>query len=145
MKALIVIAFLLCSCTFKTKIIRCIDGDTVVTENKNIHIRLYEIDAPEHNQDGGIEAKEYLSSLVLNKTVEVEKIARDRYGREVCRLYRNGAYINELMVVSGNAWAYEKFSSKKLHNEELAAKRKKIGLWAKPSIPPYLFRKLNSH
>ena len=144
MKLLIAIAFILCSCSLKTKVIRCIDGDTIVTEN-NIHIRLYGIDAPERNQDGGIEAKEHLSSLVLNKTVEVEKVAKDRYGREVCRLYRNGAYINELMIISGNAWAYKKFSSAKLHNEELEAQRKKIGLWSRPNIPPFIFRQRHKH
>jgi micrococcal nuclease len=124
--SIILIIFLFASCTYKTRCVRCIDGDTIVTESGE-HIRLAEIDANELHQPGGIEAKEFLSSLVLNKTIQVRKLGRDRYGRSIAKLYLNGLYINKIMVDSGEAWASKKYSS--LYSNELEAQRKHLGLW----------------
>ena len=140
------IAFILivfCSCkNYSGKIISVHDGDsvTMLSKGKVYKIRLYEIDAAELQQTYGIEAKEYLSNLVLNKTVEAKEIAIDKYHRHVCKLFLNGLYINEQMVVSGNAWAFIPYCSKKLLNEQIETKEKHLGLWAYPAISPYNFR-----
>lgn len=137
---LILLIALFTSCSYKSRCVYVIDGDTLIMQDRK-HVRLYGIDSPEKYQEGGQEAKQYLSSLVLNNTVKLIKVDKDKYGRDVCKVYCDGAYINELMVISGNSWAYKKYSSTKLHNEELEARRKKIGIWSKAAFPPYLFRK----
>lgn len=137
---LAIISSFLGSCTYKDKCVKVLDGDTLIMQDRT-KVRLTGIDAPERNQEGGQEAKQYLSSLVLNKTITLIKVDKDKYGRQVCKVYCNGSYINELMVISGRAWAYKRFSSTRLHNAELEARSKRIGIWKKDATPPYLFRK----
>ena len=138
-----ILLLFLFSCTYKSKCIRCKDGDTIVLENKDV-IRLAEIDANELRQQGGIEAKEFLSSLILNKTIEVRKLGKDRYGRTIGKIYLNGLYINKIMVDSGEAWAYKKYSS--LYPYELEAKQKHLGLWKySKCIAPIVWRKEHKH
>jgi endonuclease YncB( thermonuclease family) len=145
MKPLLIISFIfLSSCYCKKHVVYIIDGDTLIMQDRT-KVRLTGIDAPEKNQEGGQEAKQYLSSLVLNKTITLIKVDKDKYGRKVCKVYCNGSYINELMVISGRAWAYKRFSSTRLHNAELEARIKRIGIWSKNNVlQPYLFRKLYS-
>lgn len=140
---LIILFVFLSSCYHKDYCRYVVDGDTLIMQDR-AKVRLAGIDAPEKNQEGGQEAKQYLSSLVLNKTVTLIKVDKDKYGREVCKVYFNGSYINELMVISGRAWAYKRFSSTRLHNAELEARSKMIGIWKKDATPPYLFRKIYS-
>lgn len=144
MKYLILISSLLfCSCIAKVKIIRCIDGDTAITESGE-HIRLAEIDAVEISQPGGIEAKDFLSNLVLYKTVELKRQGSDKYGRTIGKLWLNGLYINEYMVIKGEAWAYRYHG--KIYSEQLTAKSKRIGLWQNDNaIPPFIWRKTHKN
>lgn len=124
--SIILLLFLFASCTYKSRCIRCKDGDTIVLDNKEV-IRLAEIDANELSQPGGNEAKLFLSSLILNKTIEVRKLGKDRYGRTIGKIWLNGLYINKIMVDSGQAVSYKKYSS--LYPYELEAKQKHLGLW----------------
>jgi endonuclease YncB( thermonuclease family) len=57
------------------------DGDTItVLQNRTQYkIRLYGIDTPERSQDFGEKAKQFTSSLVFGKQVQVVK--EDRYGK----------------------------------------------------------------
>jgi len=68
---------------------RVIDGDTFdVTFGERI--RLADVDAPEHYEEGYNESKTFLSELVLNKTVylDIDDISRtDPYDRLVCVAY----------------------------------------------------------
>ncbi len=69
---------------------RIIDGDTfeISTGEK---IRLICINTPEKNEIGFQEAKDFLSNLILNKTVVLEKdiTNRDKYGRLLRYVYVN--------------------------------------------------------
>jgi len=65
------------------------DGDTftLATGDK---VRLADINAPEVGEKGSIEARDYLSSLVRQKTVylDIDDMNRtDKYGRLVCVVY----------------------------------------------------------
>ncbi len=61
------------------------DGDTITVlhNGKGERIRLHGIDCPEKRQAFGNRAKQFTSTLVFGKTVTVQVVDRDRYGRTV--------------------------------------------------------------
>lgn len=98
------------------KVTRIIDGDTFVVDDgtkKGIKIRLIGIDAPETRNTGkkqkgyyGIEAKQFLSSLIENKNIlleyDIEKL--DRYKRTLAYAYlEDGTFVNAELVKQGYA------------------------------------------
>lgn len=125
------------------------DGDTcsIAVENakkETVKIRLYGIDAPELKQDYGLEAKSYLSSLILTKNVIAEIINVDRYGRKVCTILADNENVNLKMVKDGYAWHYLEYAknNKELKNAEQLARLNKCGLWKSDNpIAPWNFRK----
>ena len=87
---------------------RIIDGDTFEMSD-NATIRLLCIDAPEKGKTGADEAVEFLSEMILNKEVRLEKDKTDidAYGRLLRYVYVNISgvelFVNQQMVQSGNA------------------------------------------
>src|SRR5215831_13774790 len=66
------------------------DGDTITVLDaaKMQHrVRLAGIDAPEKAQAFGERSKQNLSALVFGKDVRADCYKRDRYGRDVCRVW----------------------------------------------------------
>lgn len=128
------------------KVIRVTDGDTITLLDKNGKkhtIRFYGIDAPETttNQPFGIEAKDFLASMIEQKTVKVIIKDKDKYDRIVGVVEFNGKDINKIMVQNGFAWAYSHYTEAYL-SEHRQAKKQKLGLWAdKKPIEPYKWRK----
>ena len=121
--------------TWSGKVIGISDGDT----------RLYGIDTPEKGQAFGKKAKQFTSSMVYGKTVDIEAKDIDRYGRTVGMVYVNGESLNEALVNNGYAWVYRKYCKEVFCNDwislESAARYGKIGLWSAPNpIPPWDFR-----
>lgn len=124
---------------FSAQVTRVLDGDTVDVRMRNHHklrVRLAAIDAPESAQLYGDRAKEQLAELVEGQTVEVIWFKRDRYGRALGRLVRNGTDINLVQIQTGMAWHYRVGwkSAKNLDLEtyalaENAARAAKRGLW----------------
>lgn len=133
------------------KVIKVADGDTITilnSENKQIKIRLYGIDAPEKAQDFGKISRNYMSELVAGKTIDVTVINIDRYGRSVGRIKIDDKEVAEEMLKSGLAWVYTyycKIPKCKYWKElETQAKTAKIGLWSNPTAQePWLWRKGN--
>lgn len=141
----IILTLFFVSCNeFKGKVKRCIDGDTIVMED-NTRVRLNNLDAPELHQMYGIQAKQFLSSLVLNKTITGIKKGRDKYGRTIADLYLKGLWVNKLIVDSGYAYVYLRYDNENLYPDELQAKNERLGLWAYPNESPYIFRKQFKH
>lgn len=64
---------------------RVIDGDTVVVNGSSM--RLLGINSPEKGQMYYEEAKEYLESLVVNKSIVVKSHGKDKYYRELVYLF----------------------------------------------------------
>ena len=136
----------------KTKIIigkctRVSDGDTihVVTDgNEKFKVRLDRIDAPEKDQPHGKESTAYLTSLIRGKTVRVEWVKKDQYGRVLGIIYLDKTDINLKMVETGNAWHYKFYDKTTSYAEaEKEAREKKLGLWVDPDpVEPYQFRKM---
>ncbi|MBP5403844.1 MAG: thermonuclease family protein [Elusimicrobiaceae bacterium] len=133
------------------KVVKVADGDTLTvlnSQNQQIKIRLYGIDAPEKAQDFGTVSKDYLASLVAGQTINVTVIDIDQYGRNVGRIQVDGKEVAEEMLKSGLAWLYTAYCKIPQCNQwkslETQAKATKIGLWANPTAQePWLWRKTN--
>ena len=90
------------------------DGDTCTT-SKGEKIRLACIDTPELKGPKAkpIEAKrskDFLNNLVANKQISLKRITKDRYGRTVGELFKNGLNIQKMIVEKGYGKTYKKYS-----------------------------------
>ena len=86
-------ASLSCPC----KVVKVTDGDTVhvLDQSKERHkIRLGGIDAPEKKQAFGKKSTKNLAKIIAGKNIEVEYSKRDRYGRIIGKLLKDGKDIN---------------------------------------------------
>jgi len=91
----------------------CYDGDTCTT-TKGEKIRLACIDTPELKGPKAkpIKAKEsqaFLNNLVTNQELYLKRITKDRYGRTVGELFKNGTNIQKLIVEKGHGKIYKNF------------------------------------
>ena len=98
----------------KVIIKNCYDGDTCTT-TKGEKIRLACIDTPELKGPKAkplkaIESKDFLNNLVANKQISLKRITKDRYGRTVGELFKNGLNIQEMIVENGHGKIYKKYS-----------------------------------
>jgi micrococcal nuclease len=130
------------------RVLKVSDGDTVTINDhgEKRKLRLYGIDAPEKDQEYGMESREYLYNRIQDKAVNVDFISKDRYGRDISVIYLDGENINEAMVKEGYAWWYKDYAKDDLQYREyeLKAKESKKGLWGRKNpVPPWEFRKRN--
>ena len=134
---------------FNGKVYKVVDGDTiwVKSNNKVIKIRLSYIDAPELKQSYGIQSKEYLTSLILNKNVEIHSYRRDRYKRIIGEVYihnnNESVFINAKLLKNGYAWVYKRYRKNPyLMNLENYARTNKNGIWRLENpIKPWEYRR----
>ena len=92
----------------------CYDGDTCTT-TKGEKIRLACIDTPELKGPKAKpvearESKDFLNNLVANKQISLKRITKDRYGRTVGELFKNGLNIQKMIVEKGHGKIYKKYS-----------------------------------
>jgi micrococcal nuclease len=128
------------------KVIRVVDGDTVVLniDNKDVKVRLIGIDTPETVdprkpvQAYGKEASNFTNNLLKGEEVYIEydgeKAELDKYGRLLAYLYRvpDGLFVNLEIVRQGYGHAYTKypFKYKELFCAyEKRARESQKGLW----------------
>jgi endonuclease YncB( thermonuclease family) len=131
------------------KVISVADGDTITiltATKQQIKIRLYGIDTPESGQAFGQKAKQFTSSLVYGKPVEIKAYDIDKYGRTVGVVLVNGRNVNEEVIRAGYAWQYRKYCQEAFCTGWLAleesARNSKLGLWHdKNPTPPWEWRK----
>ena len=124
-----------------------IDGDSVrigATE-----LRLEGIDAPEFMQTCrlhgetwacGRAAAETLALLIQRKPITCIWSADDQYGRGLATCYRTGHDLNALMVESGMALAYRRYTERYIAAEERARTARR-GLWDAEFEPPWVWRR----
>lgn len=98
---------------------RVIDGDTVVSNGTSI--RLLGINAPERGEMYSAEASEFLEEMVLNKTVGVKVIGKDRYYRELAYLFIGSKNVNLELVKNGLSNFYFPSGKDAYYNEFLVA------------------------
>ena len=127
------------------------DGDSINVTNADgvqVNIRLYGLDAPETRQAFGYQAKKLLVRLVAHKTISIEGVDTDRYGRTVVLVrLADGTLVNEEMVRAGLAWVYDQYCLREdlcatLRQAQAEARSAGRGLWAESSpTPPWEWRK----
>ena len=125
------------------KVIHVYDGDTIkVTENGHeIIIRLVGIDAPEISrkkhlpgQPFCVKSKEYLSSLVFNKVVNIKFYGKDEAGKSLGEVFAGKDNINIEMINAGLAEVYRGVPARNLkmtayRDAERSAKESVKGIW----------------
>jgi endonuclease YncB( thermonuclease family) len=119
---------------------------TILHNGSRDRIRFYGIDAPEFHQAFGRKAKQFVKDLVFLKTVDVDTITFDQYGRMDCIVRVAGKVVNEELIRAGFAWVYNYYCKKPLCLEwrrlEDEARASKRGLWSDPHpIPPWDWRR----
>lgn len=101
--------------SYKAKVIRVIDGDTIECDidlgfymTARMPVRLAHINAKEHNEYGGKEAKEHLEVLLGDGQVVLRTYKpKDKYGRYLADVFVGQAYVNKQMISDGFAVGYE--------------------------------------
>lgn len=121
-----------------------IDGDTIIIARR--HIRLFGIDAFEHDQmcgrfACGLRATQTLRDAVRGQSITCEKQDVDSYGRivAVCR-NAAGFDLGSVMVRRGLAVAYRRFSDRYMA-DETAARQARAGAWAYGFDSPLTYRR----
>ena len=116
-------------------VIRIIDGDTIII-NTSERIRLSGIDTPETGECYYQEAKQFLSSLTLNKEIYLERdiTNKDVYGRFLRYIYIQDDLINSILVEEGYAKVYDKYANDtrrylQLKRIEDSAVSNNLGVW----------------
>lgn len=108
----------------ETTAAKIIDGDTFQISSGDT-VRLICIDAPEKNQQGFEEAKQFLSDLILDKQVRLETDVSDKdaYGRLLRYAYVNSSqtgneiFVNKEMVKNNYAALFPYGNDTKRCNE----------------------------
>lgn len=101
---------------FESRVIRVVDGDTIVIEREGVDetLRLIGIDAPESvhrdkskNTKAGKISSAYLKTLLENKVVKIEldKRERDKYDRLLGYVFLEDLFVNDHLVEEGYAKA----------------------------------------
>ena len=126
------------------------DGDTVLVvrpgQQEPVKLRLDAVDAPETCQPGGAAARDAMMALALRKSVQVQSLGHDSYGRYIGRLTVNGVDLGAEMVRSGMAWSYRFRTGRGPYAAlQRQAQKEKRGVFAGREEPmsPSLFRKFN--
>ena len=143
---ILILGLLTCNISFADNL-KIIDGDTIILNGEKI--RFSGIDTPELKQtclkDGeevpcGMTAKRLLAEKIGNTKVECISEGKDTYKRTLAECFVNGESLSKFLVRSGYAFAYRKYSTKFIKDEEFA-KANKLGMWAMKFQYPWDFRK----
>lgn len=94
------------------RVVGVADGDTITILDSSLvqhRVRLSGIDAPEKAQAFGQKSKQSLSDLVFASRVTVETNKKDRYGRLIGMVFKDGLNANLEQINRGLAWHYKAF------------------------------------
>lgn len=130
------------------KVVGISDGDTITVlspDKRQIKIRLYGVDCPEGGQDFGSRAKQFTSNKVFGKTVEIDPLTIDAYGRTVAMVEVDGSNLSQMLIESGMGWVFDKYCKMQGCNDwrkrQENAKSRKAGIWSTANpIPPWDYR-----
>ena len=123
-----------------------VDGDTIHLGGRKV--RLFGIDAPELSQpcishgkttSCGVTAKNALIGFTAGAKVSCVRKETDKYGRDVSLCFADEADLSAVMVRSGMAVAYRKYSLAYVPEED-AAKSHKSGIWSGTFTMPWDWR-----
>ena len=143
---ILILGLLTCNISFADNL-KIIDGDTIILNGEKI--RFSGIDTPELKQTClkddqevgcGMTAKMLLVKKIDNATIECISEGKDTYKRTLAECFVDGESLSKFLVRSGYAFAYRKYSTKFIKDEEFA-KANKLGMWAMTFQYPWDFRK----
>ena len=127
-----------------------VDGDTIELQGERV--RLNGIDAPESAQlcrsaqgqnyrCGAVAARVLEEFLAASRPTRCKFVERDRYRRFVGDCYRaDGASVAELLVLSGWALDWPRYSNGEYADEQAHARVMRLGLWAGTFTYPWEWR-----
>ena len=143
---ILILGLLTCNISFADNL-KIIDGDTIILNGEKI--RFSGIDTPELKQtclkDGqevpcGMTAKRLLAEKISKTTIECISEGKDAYKRTLAECFVDGESLSKFLVRSGYAFAYRKYSTKFIKDEEFA-KANKLGMWAMTFQYPWDYRR----
>ncbi|GIW64590.1 MAG: nuclease [Patescibacteria group bacterium] len=115
----------------QNQVVEVVDGDTFQLKSGK-RVRLIGVDAPEYDRCGGKEARQFLESIVKNKTVTIKEEVQETFGRSLALVYIGKTLVNEEVLKAG--WGrpdYRKNSQRdKLTNAYHFARDKKLGIFS---------------
>ena len=143
---ILVLGLLWCSNSFADNL-KIIDGDTIILNGEKI--RFSGIDTPELKQTClkdneevgcGMFAKMLLIKKIGNNTPICIGKEKDFYKRTLAECFVKGESLSKFLVRSGYAFAYRKYSTKFVKDEDFA-KINKLGMGSMTFTYPWDFRK----
>ena len=143
---ILILGLLTCNISFADNL-KIIDGDTIILNGEKI--RFSGIDTPELKQTClkdneevgcGMFAKMLLIKKIGNNTPICIGKKKDFYKRTLAECFVNGESLSKFLVRSGYAFAYRKYSTKFVKDEDFA-KINKLGMWSMTFKYPWDFRK----
>ncbi len=130
--------------TFSGKVVSVFDGDSMqlLVDGRQVDVRIHGIDAPERSQAFSTVARRALANLVFGKTVDVDTVETDRYGRRVGHVRVDGVNVALEQLRGGFAWHYTYYSKDAAYAAaEREARAARRGLWQDAApVPPWDFR-----
>ena len=122
------------------------DGDTltVLVDQRQVKVRLSDIDAPELKQPFGSRSKQSLSDLCFGKLAALDVRGQDRYKRTLAQVTCEGRDANTEQVRRGYAWTYTRYApaGSPLYAMQDEARSAHRGLWSDPTpVPPWDWRR----
>jgi micrococcal nuclease len=130
---------------FAARVTSVTDADTIRVRDGTDHeftVRLEGIDCPESGQPFGGVARRFTRTAVFDQAVIIKPVGRDRYGRLVARVTRDGHDLSFDLVTNGLAWQFTDSSDRTLAIAEREARVAKRGLWSVPDpVPPWVWRR----
>lgn len=106
---------------------RIVDGDTFYASGRKI--RIWGIDAPEKKEAMFEISKKALELYMEGADLRCKDIEIDRYQRYVMHCYINDTDLGGLMVQTGFAKDYTKYSGGFYRSEETFARKGLLGIW----------------
>jgi len=126
------------------KVVKVSDGDTltVLVDQKQLKVRLIEIDAPESKQAFGERSRKSLGEMCAGEQATVRFNGRDKYNRVLGRVQCKGMDANAEQVRRGMAWVYDRYvTDRSLYALQNEARATHLGLWAdKTPTAPWAWR-----
>ena len=144
-----VLVFLFSYIDVKSQDIKITDGDTIRINGEKI--RFSGIDTPELTQTClkqgiqvpcGIEAKQILIDKIADNKIVCIREGKDQYKRSLAECFVNDESLSSYLVKSGYAFAYRRYSTKFIPDEDFA-KLNKLGMWSMEFDYPWDWRKKN--
>ena len=129
--------------------VKIIDGDTIHLNGEKI--RFTGIDTPELKQTCtknneviycGIKARKLLIEKIGKNKVQCVREGKDQYKRTLAECFVNKVSLSSYLVRNGYAFAYRRYSTKFIRDEDFA-RTNNLGMWSMTFEYPWDYRKKN--